>query len=80
LFRLDGQEAAQGHVNYDVQEDINYTLNRLGGYHVASSTWVIVRDRDEWNMCCIKAQCPEYICFPTGDCQQVITKTEKLKM
>jgi hypothetical protein len=80
IFRLDSQEAAQDQTNYDMQEDKNYTLNRLGGYHVTSSTWVRVRDRDKWNMWCIKAQCPEYICFPTGDCQQVITITEKWKM
>jgi hypothetical protein len=71
-FRLDDNET--GRANDTGQADVNFgerdnpfMLNFNGGYAVVSSDSVAVRNRDQWNKCCILARSLDYICLPTGN-------------
>ena len=64
-LRVNGSAAAHASVIYG-QRDEGFVLNMVDNYRATTCDWVAVTNRDEWNKHCIAAQCPDYICLPTG--------------
>jgi hypothetical protein len=63
-FRVDSGEDER--YTLDGYEMGQFTLNRTGGYHLASCDWVVVDNRNKWNRLCIELQRPDLLCLPTG--------------
>ena len=63
-FRVDSEEDVR--YTLDGDEMGQFTLNRTGGYRLASCDWVVVNNRNKWNRLCIELQRPDLLCLPTG--------------